>query len=198
MSRVTRILVAAASLILLLAYAFPLWTITLDASHIPEPLGMEIRVDDIVGREPGHLEEINHLNHYVGMRDVDPDAVPELDVIPWVVGVLSLLGLVTAALGRRDLLYVWAAAFLAAGLIGLADFWWWEHRYGHDLDMEQAIFRVPGQSFQPPLIGKKEIINFTVWAWPGVGGGAAILAGLLAVVAAGREVVRGRRTSARP
>lgn len=193
MSRATRILVVVASLTLLLTYAYPLWTITLEASHLPERLGMEIRVDDIVGREPGHIEEINHLNHYVGMKPVEPEAIPELRVIPWIVGFLSLFGLVTAALGRRDLLYVWVATVLVVGLVGLADFWWWEYRYGHDLDEQEAIFRVPGMSFQPPLLGKKKILNFTVWSWPGMGGGAAMGAGVLAMVAAARELLRNRR-----
>ena len=194
MSPITRALVVVASLTLLLAYVFPLWTITLDASHIPEPLGMEIWVDDIVGEEPGHIEEINHLNHYVGMREVDPDTVPELRIMPWVVAFLSLFGLVTAAVGRRKLLYVWVATFLVVALVGLADFWWWEYQYGHNLDEEEAIFRVPGMSFQPPLIGEKKILNFTVWAWPGLGGVAAILAGVLASVAGGLEVRRSRRS----
>lgn len=192
MSRTTRILVVMASLVLLLTYAYPLWTITLEASHLPERLGMEIRVDDIVGREPGHIEEINHLNHYVGMRPVEPEAIPELRVIPWIVAFLSLFGLVTAVLGRRDLLYVWVATVLVVGLAGLADFWWWEYRYGHDLDEQEAIFRVPGMSFQPPLLGKKKILNFTVWSWPGVGGGAAMGASVLAMVAAARELLRSR------
>lgn len=192
MSRTTRILVVVASLALLLTYAYPLWTITLEASHLPERLGLEIRVDDIVGREPGHIEEINHLNHYVGMKPVEPEAIPELRVIPWIVAFLSLFGLVTAALGRRDLLYVWVATVLVVGLAGLADFSWWEYRYGHELNEEEAIFRVPGMSFQPPLLGKKKILNFTVWAWPGVGGGAAMGAAVLAMVAAARELLRSR------
>ena len=191
----SRVLVTVASLLLLLAYVFPLWTITLEASHLDERLGMVILVDDIVGQEPGHIEEINHLNHYVGMRAVDPDAVPELDIMPWVVAALSLFGLITAALGRRRLLYAWAATLVLVALLGLADFWWWEYQYGHNLDEEEAIFRVPGMSFQPPLIGEKKILNFTVWSWPGLGGAAALLAGLLAVVTAGMEALASRRAT---
>jgi len=41
--------------------------------------------------------------------------------------------------------------------------------YGHDLDMVHAIIKVPGMSYQPPLIGAKQLLNFTATSWPAAG-----------------------------
>ncbi|MGH7695167.1 MAG: hypothetical protein ACRENH_09300, partial [Gemmatimonadaceae bacterium] len=54
-------------------------------------------------------------------------------------------------------------------IAGLADFWKWEYDYGHDLDMENAIIKVPGMNYQPPLIGSKQLLNFTATSLPAAG-----------------------------
>ena len=59
---------------------------------------------------------------------------------------------------------------------GLVDFWHWEYDYGHRLDFEHAIIKIPGMSYQPPLIGVKQLLNFTAVSWPDVGGWLAFSA----------------------
>ena len=192
MSQRSRFLIALAALAMLLGYAFPLWRIELEAPQYPEGLGMLIGISDIEGIKPNDLQNINGLNHYIGMKVIEPDSIPELGVMPWILGGLVLLGLGVAALGRRRPLYAWTAAFLAVAVVGLADFYKWEYDYGHDLDPTAAI-QVPGLSYQPPLIGSKDILNFTAHSWPGVGGWALIAACALAVLVSVAELRRGRR-----
>ena len=193
MSKTTRILVAIASLSLLLVFLFPLWRISLDAPQYPEGLGMEIWVSDVRGVGEHDLKNINGLNHYIGMKEIHPEAIPELRYMPWIVVALAGLGVLTAALGRRWMLYGWVALLVAASVAGLADFWYWEHDYGHNLDMERAIIKVPGQSYQPPLIGTKQILNFKASAWPAAGGLVAMAVSALAAAAVFLEVRRARR-----
>ena len=39
------------------------------------------------------LKNINSLNHYIGMKAIEPDAIPELRYMPWIVAALAgLLG----------------------------------------------------------------------------------------------------------
>ena len=83
--------------------------------------------------------------------------------------------------------------FLAVSVAGLVDFWLWEYDYGHDLDQETAIIKIPGMSYQPPLIGSRQILNFKAHSWPGSGGWIAIAAALAGVVTATGEFRRGRR-----
>ena len=187
MPRIARILTAVASAALLGLFLAPLWRINLTAPQYPEGLGMLIGVSSIRGVSPNDLNNINGLNHYIGMKVITPEAIPELRIIPWVVAGLAAVGFLVAAIGRRTMLSVWLACFAFVGAGGLADFWKWEYDYGHNIDYAHAIIKIPGMNYQPPLIGVKQLLNFTAVSWPDVGGwlaGIAFLLGTAAVVIA--------------
>jgi nitrous oxidase accessory protein len=169
MTRLARALVGLGALLLLGVYATPLWRVHLLAPQYPEGIGMSIGVHSVTGLKENDLANINGLNHYIGMKPIDPDAIPELRFMPWIVAALVASGLGVAALGRRRLVYAWLGAFVLVGAVGLADFWRWEYSYGHDLDLEHAIIIVPGMSYQPPLIGSRQLLNFTATSLPAAG-----------------------------
>lgn len=177
-----RLLVAVAALVGLLALRLPLWEVRLGAPQYPEGLGLRIFAHTVAGIKPNDLQNINGLNHYIGMKAIEPDAIPELRFMPWILGLLVATGVLVAARGSRRLLAGWLVAFALLGAVGLWDFWRWEHDYGHNLDMDQAIIVVPGMTYQPPLIGSKQLLNFTATAWPGAG---AMALGVSFLVAAG-------------
>jgi copper chaperone NosL len=181
MSKPVRLLFAAAALMLVGAFVFPLWRIALIAPQYPEGLGLLIRVNTVTGVEPQDLQNINGLNHYIGMKAIEPDSIPELTLMPIALGALLLSGLAVAVLGRRALARAWVAIFFIGSLAGLADFWYWQYDYGHNLDVENAPIKVPGMSYQPPLFGSKQLLNFTATSWPALGGLAAF--GSLALAA---------------
>ena len=143
MSRLSRVLLAIASVMLLGAFLFPLWRIDLVAPQYPEGLGMLIRIDTVTGIKPNDLANINGLNHYIGMKPIESDAIPELRVMPWILGGLAAFGLLGAALGRRRLLYSWLGGFVTLAVAGLIDFWRWEYDYGHNIDFAHAITLLP-------------------------------------------------------
>lgn len=182
MSRNARLLVAIAAVLMALAYVFPLWRISLIAPQYPEGLGMLIRINNIVGIKEMDLRSINGLNHYIGMKEIVPESIPELRFMPVLLGVAILTGLGVAALGRKWLLAAWAAGLALLLLAGLVDFWKWGYEYGHTLD-PHAIISIPGMSYQPPLIGSKQLLNFTATSWPDIGGWALIVSTLLVATA---------------
>ena len=186
---ISRIAVAAAALLLGLAFAFPLWRIALKAPQYPEGLGLLISVNRITGASPNDLNNINNLNHYIGMKKIRPDDIPELRFMPWLVVGLIVTGLAVAAAGRRGLLAIWVALFTAGAVAGIADFYKWGYDYGHNLAAD-AIIKVPGMTYQPPVIGTKQLLNFSATSWPAIGGWAAILS---LVVATGVLVLEHRR-----
>ena len=193
MTKLSRILLGVASVMLLGAFVFPLWRVDLVAPQYPEGLGMLIRVNTVTGIKPNDLANINGLNHYIGMKAIEPGAIPELRIMPWVVGALCALGLLGATFGRRRLLYGWLVAFGALAVVGMYDFWRWEYDYGHDLDVEHAIIKIPGMTYQPPLIGAKQLLNFTAASWPALGTlclGVAFALGLAALVVVRRSATR--------
>ena len=169
MKTTTRVTLAAAALVLGLAYAAPLWHIGLNAPQYPEGIGMYVWIDTITGQKPNDLNSINGLNHYIGMKVISPDDIPELRYMPVLVMGLIAAGLGVAALGRRGLLYGWISLLAIGMVLGLADFYRWGYQYGHDLD-PQAIIKIPGMTYQPPLLGGKELLNFYATSWPASGG----------------------------
>ncbi len=195
MSRSTRLLLAAISLSLALVYAFPLWHIGLIAPQYPEGLGLYIGVSEIVGEKPQDLNSINNLNHYIGMKVITPSDIPELRYMPWLVAGLIGLGLAAAAAGKRRFLYGWVGLFALGAIAGLADFYRWGYDYGHNLAPD-AIIKITGMSYQPPLIGNKQLLNFFATSWPAAGGWVLIAALAVGVIMVFREHRAGRATHA--
>jgi len=197
MTKISRLLLALASGLTLIAVNLPLWRVRLIAPQYPEGLGMEIRAHTVRGATEHDLRSINALNHYIGMKPIEPDAIPELRFIPWLIGGLGLAGVIVAAIGHRRGVIAWLSAFALLGAVGLWDFHRWEFEYGHDLDLEHAIIKVPGMTYQPPIIGSKQLLNFTATSWPSSGSvllGAAFLLGVAALVVAQRRVVEKPRS----
>lgn len=193
-----RWLVAAAVLLLASAYVLPLWRVDLIAPQYPEGLGMLIRIDGVEGLKENDLNSINGLNHYIGMKPIVPDAIPELRWMPWILAGLVAGGIAVAALGRRLPLYLWGGTLGLLLMVGLWDYWRWGYDYGHNIDREHAIIKIPEMTYQPPLIGRKKLLNFTATSWPASGGVAMGLAAALVALAAVESARRGRRTALVP
>ncbi len=197
----SRWFVLAAVALLATAYVLPLWRVDLIAPQYPEGLGMLIRINGVDGLKEGDLQSINGLNHYIGMKTIEPDAIPELRFMPWILGGLIVGGLAVAALRRRAPLYAYTALVIGTMGLGLWDYWRWGYDYGHDLDHERAIIKIPGMTYSPPVIGRKRLLNFTATSWPSSGGIAMGLATGLIVLASwtsARAAGRSARSAAAP
>jgi copper chaperone NosL len=188
MSRLSRAALAVLALVLLALYALPLWHVALIAPQYPEGLGFYIWVD----RLSGDLRSINLLNHYIGMKAIEPESIPELRIMPWVLGGLVAAGLAAAAWGRRAALTAWVSLLVVGALAGLVDFYLWGRDYGHNLDPTAAI-KVPGMTYQPPVIGTKELLNFQATSLPAAGGWIAFGVMVLGAGLIVRERRRARR-----
>src|SRR4030095_8769918 len=121
MRPMTRLLLVLAALLLGAAWLAPLWHIGLDAPQYPEGIGMYVWIDTITGQKANDLNSINGLNHYIGMKAIVPESLPELQLMPGIVVVLIVVGLIVATTGRRKWLYAWTAFFGIVALTGLAD-----------------------------------------------------------------------------
>lgn len=182
MKKLPRILLASSSLLLGAMFFLPIWYIGLEAPQYPEGISLYIKLRAVVGGGEFDLGKVNMLNHYIGMKVIDNATIPELRFMPWIVGVLVLTGLLVAWSGKFKALVAWVVAFAVVAIAGLVDFYRWGYDYGHNLAPD-AIIKIPGMTYQPPLIGTKQLLNFTAHSWPAPGGIAAGVALLLAVVA---------------
>jgi copper chaperone NosL len=165
-----RILVALAALVLLPVFVVPVWTIQLVAPQYSDGLGMYIGVSQVWGHDTHDIQNINILNHYIGMKEIRPDSIPELDLFPPILAAIIATGLIAALIGRRWVMASWLVVFIGLGIAGMVDFYLWMLDYGHNLSPDAPI-KIPGMTYTPPLIGTKQLLNMTASSWPHIGTG---------------------------
>lgn len=168
--------IAVSALLMVSAYFVPLWQILMWAPQYPEGLEMKIWINTLTG----NVKIISALNHYIGMKHIEVSMFPEFRYMIYIVGMIIAVGLLTALLNKKILLWIYASLIVGAGMGALVDFYLWGYDYGHNLDPTAPIV-VPGMSYQPPLIGTKQLLNFTAFSGPDVGGWIFLGAGVLAI-----------------
>lgn len=157
-----------AALMLIGLFFFPIWKIRLEAPQYPDGVNMYIWINKITGDSPSTLQNINILNHYIGMQYITPDSIPELTYFPYVVIAMMILGVGIAFTKNKKLFIFWGALLLVLGILGMYDFYLWEYDYGHNLSSTAPI-KIPGMVYQPPLFGSKMLLNFNAISLPHYG-----------------------------
>ena len=187
------IIMIIGSLLLLGLFKFPLWNIMLGAPQYPDPLGMDIYIQGIEGAEEFDIQNINGLNHYIGMRTIPKvEDMWEFKVFPAVIGIMVGLGVIIGVLGFfRKLSYKWFLGWFILmsilGVMGMYDFNLWLIDYGTNLD-PKAIMKLENldgtpMSYKPPLLGYQKMLNFDVDSWPATGAYMIFVGMMLTVVA---------------
>ncbi|MGN0020898.1 MAG: hypothetical protein ACI35Z_08895 [Sphingobacterium hotanense] len=174
MSPLHRFLIGLCGVALVAVIFLPIWRIELDAAQYPEGLELQIYSNKLAGE----VDIINGLNHYIGMKTLHAEDFIEFTVLPYIIGVFAALFLFVAISNKRKGLYFLFFAFLLFGVVAMVDFYIWEYNYGHNLDPNAPI-KVPGMSYQPPLIGYKQLLNFGAYSIPDIGGWIFILVGVI-------------------
>lgn len=178
-----------AVLLPLVLFIFPMWRITLTAPQYPGGVTMYIWISQITGETENTLQNINILNHYIGMKFIEPDNIPELKYFPIVILSMVGLGILVWFTKNAKAFLAWTVTLSILGILGIYDFYTWLYDYGHNLDPKAPI-KVEGMTYQPPLIGSKWLLNFKADSWPHIGGialGIAILLGFAAYFVSRKE-----------
>jgi len=180
-------------LFLLGLFIFPLWNIMLGAPQYPEPLGMNIHIDGIQGASEFDIQNIDGLNHYIGMRHLPKaEDMWEFSTFPLVIGGMVALGVLIGLLGFfGKVSYKWFLGWFVLmsilGVLGMYDFNAWMVDYGTNLD-PNAIMKLTNldgtpMSYKPPLFGHAKMLNFDVTSLPHTGG-YMMFVGMMMTVAA--------------
>ena len=177
----SRGLMALAALLIVASLFVPLWHMTFVAQQYPEGLDLWIYSHDLVGGDDGNdLNEINILNHYIGMAELEPADFNELKWLPLVIGLIIVLTLRVAAIGNlRSLVDIGVLAGYF-GAFSLWSFWYRLGYYGANLDPKASVQVEP---FMPPIFGYKLVGQFDVWSYPTWGSYLFFAYGLLLVIA---------------
>lgn len=195
-----RLLLVLLVLPLLLSFAFPLWRISMKAPQYPDGLSMDIYAYQVVGGNDGHdVQEINTLNHYIGMHTITREELRDLDWIPFAMIGMALLALRAAALGNVRSLIDLSMIAVYVSAIAFGRFVWMLYEFGHHLDPKAPVKVAP---FMPVVFGEKQIANFLTRSMPQLGSllmGAFTL-GVLGLTALylwrGRQSARALRSAA--
>lgn len=170
------ILLGAAALLLLISIYLPYWKLILYAPQYPGGLQTNLYVNHITG----DIQEIDILNHYIGMKPLGEAALLERT--------LSILSIVGVALLVVGAIFVHSpiALFLAIPamlfpLFFLGDLYFWMWNFGMNLN-ERAPLSGAIKPFVPPILGEGKIGQFrTVVTWE-IGLYLSILASILILV----------------
>lgn len=185
---VSRLIIAISALLMVSAYFVPLWQILMWAPQYPEGLEMKIWINTL----SGDVKIISALNHYIGMKHIEVGMFPEFTYMIYIVGFLLAFGLLTALVNKRFFLWMYVILILSTGAAALIDFYLWGYDYGHNLDPTAPIV-VPGMSYQPPLIGTKQLLNFTAFSGPDIGGWIFLTLSLFVIGTLSYEIYLSRK-----
>jgi len=164
--KLSKYLMFGAAILPLFLFVFPMWSISLEAPQYPIPLEVVIFIDHLGEANHGDIQNFDLMNHYVGMAKL-PTEMVEFEIFPKVIIGISILGLIIGFLGKKPLYLVWFGIMVLLGIAGIYDFYLWLYDYGHNLDPRAAIQIL--DAYQPPILGTKEILNFTVRSYPSIG-----------------------------
>ena len=173
-STLSKVMLLVVMALLVSSVFVPMWRIELSAPQYPEGLVLQLHANKIAG----DVDIINGLNHYIGMKTLHKEDFIEFTVLPYIISFFALCALAVAIIAKKKGLYALFISFILFGILAGIDFYRWNYEYGHNLDPNAAI-RVPGMSYQPPLIGYKQLLNFGAYSIPDIGGWMLIASGFL-------------------
>ncbi|MDP2272671.1 MAG: hypothetical protein Q8N23_01520 [Archangium sp.] len=188
-----RIVLALLAVPLALSLTQPLWRISMEAPQYPAGLYMDIFAHTVEGGNNGqHLQEINVLNHYIGMHTLDREAMSDLDWLPFALGALLIFLLRVAAIGNLGALVDLLVMTTYVSGFAFARFVYTLYVFGHHLKADAPV-KVPG--FMPAVLGSKQIANFTTHSWPQLGSFFLLVFVVGIVVVLVWHLVAGRRAA---
>ncbi len=164
----SRILIVIAALIIIPTLFLPLWSLEFWSAQYPEGLEMYVYTHKLESGDDGNdLVEINILNHYIGMKEIEAEDFSEFKWIPLALLIFIFVAFRAAVFGKMGKLVDAIFLFVYFGIYSLWTFWYRLYTYGHNLDPKAAVNLEP---FMPPVFGYKPVGQFKVWSYPDTGG----------------------------
>lgn len=174
--RLPAIFVGLAALSLVISIFFPYWIMSLEAPQYPK--GLHVRT--YINRLEGDVQEIDGLNHYIGMQPLDSAAQLERSLSIVMIGITALLVISTTFIHTKWAVLL-ALPTVLFPLFFLADMYYWLRNFGQNLDPTAALSSYI-EPFMPPLFGSGLIGQFNTTASFGVGFYLACLASIFVLV----------------
>jgi hypothetical protein len=180
---VFRLLTIAGLALMIASFYSPMWWVSLKAVNYPEetfPDGIRIHmhwtgvengcvaqaraeVFDDVGLDC--VEEMDTINHYIGMEPIERGAQPEFAAAPYLFIAFGIM-LVLLLFYSGPVWWALAVPAIVAPIVFVADFTFWLWWFGHHLK-DWAAFTV--KPFMPTVFGEGLVAQFSTYAYPHYG-----------------------------
>lgn len=147
-------LLMLAALLIIISMFLPYWSMTLKAPQYPKGLTVNVYVNHL----QGDMREIDELNHYLGMPELDKGGQLERSISAVAIVILGLL-LISAVFVHNQWAAVLALPIIGYPVIFLADLWYILYQYGHSIDPKSALGGAI-KPFTPPLWGEGKVGQF--------------------------------------
>ncbi len=178
-----RVLTVVGLLLMVVSFFSPMWWVSLKAVNYPEetfPDGIRIHmhwtgvengcvgvereeVTDDVGLDC--VEEMNTINHYIGMEPIEKGAAREFAAAPYLFVAFGVF-LVAMLFYSGPFWWVLAIPAISAPVVFIADFTFWLWWFGHNLK-DWAAFTV--KPFMPTVLGEGLVAQFSTYSYPHYG-----------------------------
>ena len=152
-----------AALLLIVSIFLPYWSLRLDAPQYPKGL----YVHAYVNRLEGDVQEIDGLNHYIGMRPLGEAAQFERSIAIYAISALALLVVAAIFIHSAWSLLLSLPALLMPPIF-LADLYFWLSNFGQNLDPKAALSSSI-KPFTPTILGEGVIGQFRTEAIADIG-----------------------------
>lgn len=147
-------LLMIAALLVMISMFLPYWSMTLKAPQYPKGLTVSVYVNHL----QGDMREIDELNHYLGMPELDKGGQLERSISAVAIVILGLL-LVAGVFIHNQWAAILALPIIGYPIIFLADLWYILYQYGHSIDPKSALGGAI-KPFTPPLFGEGKVGQF--------------------------------------
>lgn len=147
-------LMLIAGAMLLISIFLPYWKMEMQAPQYPNGLEMTVYVNKV----QGDVDEVDGLNHYIGMRPISEAGQFERSMS--LIAIAALLALVVASIFMHNpcaLALTWPV-ILYPGIF-LLDLWLWMRSFGQDLDPSAPLSNII-EPFVPQIIGSGQVAQF--------------------------------------
>ena len=170
------VFLSLARMVILVSLFVPYWHMHLEAPQYPDGLD----VTAYINRLTGDIQEIDGLNHYIGMRPLEEAAQLERSL-----SVVMLIALMLLVEGAVHVHSKWAAIMALPVILFppffLLDLYLWMSHFGQNLDPSAPLSNAI-KPFTPPILGVGVIGQFRTVASPGIGLILASIGSILSVI----------------
>ena len=157
------LLLTGAAILLIISIFLPYWSLVLEAPQYPQGL----YIYAYVNRLEGDVQEIDGLNHYIGMRPLNEAGQFERSISIYAISALALVVVAAIFIHSSWAMLLSMPAILLPPIF-LADLYFWLRNFGQNLDPNAALSSSI-EPFTPTILGEGIIGQFKTVAYADFG-----------------------------